>query len=241
VLRGDGLSGDIEDTDPQNTGVAPLDPVARSTGAEGKKTVAVLKQWVAEAEKTLASHAPANGALLRGFATKPAWPQVADVYGVKAAAVAAYPMYRGVASLIGMEAIPVHDSVEEEFQAVAENWDKYDFFYVHIKRIDSFGEDGNWDGKVGLIEEVDRNLPLLMDLGPDVICVTGDHSTPCVMKSHSWHPVPTLLWSRLCRPDSSRSFGETACLGGALGPRLAAPDLMPIVLAHAGRLEKYGA
>jgi 2,3-bisphosphoglycerate-independent phosphoglycerate mutase len=215
--------------------------VARASDASGEKTVALLKQWVTEAEKKLADHGPANGALLRGFAKKPAWPQVADVYGVKAAAVAAYPMYRGVASLIGMEAIPVHDTVEEEFQAVADNWDNYDFFYVHVKKIDSYGEDGNWEGKTGLIEEVDKRLPMLLDLKPDVICVTGDHSTPCIMKSHSWHPVPTLLWSKVCRPDPSQSFGETACLGGGLGPRLAAPDLMPIVLAHAGKFEKYGA
>jgi 2,3-bisphosphoglycerate-independent phosphoglycerate mutase len=239
VLRGQGLSGDLHDTDPHFEGKAPLAPKGLNPGAA--KTVEIVKELVERAQSKLSGHEPANGILLRGFATKPDWPQVKDVYGVRAAAVAAYPMYRGVAKLVGMEALAVHDSVEEELQTVRDRWNDYDFFYVHIKRIDSFGEDGNFEGKKGLIEEVDTHLPILTDLKPDVIAVTGDHSTPCLMKSHSWHPVPTVLWSRLCRPDGVQSFGERACLAGGLGPRLAAPDLMPIILSHAERLDKYGA
>lgn len=239
VLRGSGLSGNVGDTDPQHEGYAPLEPKALSPDAE--KTAKILKDFVAQATKVLAGHQPANGVILRGFDKRPNWPPFKEVFGVRAAAVASYPMYRGLAKLVGMQALPVHGGPEEEFEVVKQAWKDFDFFYVHIKKIDSYGEDGNFEAKKHLIEEVDRHMGILTDLKPDVLAVTGDHSTPAAMKAHSWHPVPTLLWSRICRPDGVREFGERACVAGALGSRFAAVDLMPLMLAHANRLDKYGA
>ncbi len=239
VLRGSGLSGSVGDTDPQHEGYAPLEPKALAPEAE--KTAKILKDFVAQATKVLSGHAPANGVILRGFDKRPNWPPMKEVYGVRAAAVAAYPMYRGLARLVGMQALPVHDGVKEQFNAVKKAWKDFDFFYVHIKKVDSYGEDGNFEARRHLIEEVDRHLGILTDLEPDVIAVTGDHSTPAAMKSHSWHPVPALLWAKVCRPDAVREFGERACMAGGLGCRFPAVDLMPLMLAHAGRLDKYGA
>jgi len=239
VLRGSDLSGAVADTDPQHEGRPALEPKALSPAAE--KTSKILKDFVAQAVKVLAGHSPANGVILRGFDKRPNWPSVKEVYGVRAAAVAAYPMYRGLAKLVGMQALPVHDGVEELFEAVKKAWKDFDFFYIHIKKTDSYGEDGNFEAKAKLIEEVDRSIPMLTGLKPDVIVVTGDHSTPAVMKSHSWHPVPTLLWSRVCRPDGVKEFGERACMAGGLGARFSAVDLIPLMLANAGRLDKYGA
>ncbi len=239
VLRGTGLSGNVADTDPQHEGLTALEPRALSPDAE--KTSKILKDFVAQAVKVLEGHTPANGVILRGFDKRPNWPPMQEVYGVRAAAVAAYPMYRGLAKLVGMQALPVHDSVEEEFNAVKKAWKDFDFFYVHVKKVDSYGEDGNFEAKKHLIEEVDRHMGILTDLKPDVIAVTGDHSTPSAMKAHSWHPVPALLWAKICRTDTVREFGERACMAGGLGSRFAAVDLMPLMLAHAGRLEKYGA
>jgi 2,3-bisphosphoglycerate-independent phosphoglycerate mutase len=239
VLRGTGLSGEVADTDPHFEGKPALEPRALTPAAE--KTSAILKDFVAQAVKVLAPHSPANGLILRGFDKRPNWPPMSEVYGVRAAAVAAYPMYRGLAKLVGMQALPVHDGVEEQFDAVRKAWKDFDFFYVHIKKTDSYGEDGNFEAKKKLIEEVDRCMGRLTDLKPDSLVVTGDHSTPAVMKSHSWHPVPTLLWGKLCRPDTVTEFGERACMAGGLGPRLAAVDILPLMLATANRLDKYGA
>jgi 2,3-bisphosphoglycerate-independent phosphoglycerate mutase len=239
VLRGSGLSGNVADTDPQAEGRAPHEPAALSPDAE--KTAAILKDFASQAVKILAGHSPANGVILRGFDKRPNWPPMKEVYGVRAAAVAAYPMYRGLAKLVGMQALPVHDGVEEQFAAVRNAWKDFDFFYVHIKKVDSYGEDGNFEARRKLIEEVDRFIPMLVDLKPDALAVTGDHSTPAALKAHSWHPVPTLLWAKTCCPDRVKEFGERACMAGALGPRFAAVDLMPLMLAHAGRLDKYGA
>jgi 2,3-bisphosphoglycerate-independent phosphoglycerate mutase len=229
----------VSDTDPQETGVAPLAPQARS--ADAQTTARLVEQFLDEARQRLSGHHPANMVLLRGFSQRPAWPRVERVYGLKAAAIARYPMYRGVARLVGMQTLGPSASVEEEFDVLAQHWDAYDFFFVHIKRIDSAGEDGDLKRKVALIEQADAQLPRILDLGPDVLLVTGDHSTPAKMRSHSWHPVPVMLWSENCRPDGVQTFGERACLRGGLGPRIPAADLMPLALAHAGRLKKFGA
>lgn len=243
VLRGDGLSGDLEDTDPQEVGTEPLSPKPHSSEAE--KTVQLVEQFLEQARRELADHHPANMVLLRGFAKKPDWPLVRDVYGLRAAAIAAYPMYRGVSRLVGMDALDAGDDLEEQMDTLDAHWADYDFFYIHVKKTDSAGEDGDFEEKVAQIEKADTYLPRILDRNPDVLFITGDHSTPCRMKYHSWHPVPVLLWSEVCRPDpvgrSGETFGETACLGGGLGRRLPAVDLMPLALAHAGRLEKYGA
>ncbi|MHA2429022.1 MAG: 2,3-bisphosphoglycerate-independent phosphoglycerate mutase [Candidatus Hermodarchaeia archaeon] len=240
VMRGQSLDDNIADTDPQRTGVPSLPVTATHPAAE--KTAAYFQEWVNQAQSILSDQPKANGVTLRGFATNPALPQYKDIFGLKAGCVAVYPMYRGVAHLVGMEVIQFPgESPEEEFQTVAENWQNYDFFFVHIKKTDSMGEDGNFDGKVKVIESVDKALPDLLNLEPDVLIITGDHSTPARMKSHSWHPVPLLLWApETCLPDTQSLFGERTCAQGGLGTILAT-EVMPLALAHAGRLTKYGA
>lgn len=239
VLRGEGLSGDVADTDPQDVGEKPLQPRARNPEAE--KTAKLVSRFLDQVREILADEHPANFVLLRGFAQRPDWPMVNDVFGLRALAIAAYPMYRGVAKLVGMDAIQAGDSLEEEFDLLEQKWNDYDFFFVHVKKVDSYGEDGDFDKKVHLIEEVDKFIPRLRESGPDVIVVTGDHSTPAKMKYHGFQPVPVMLWSQVCRPDEVNSFGERACMRGGLGPRIPGSSLMPIALANAGRLEKFGA
>jgi 2,3-bisphosphoglycerate-independent phosphoglycerate mutase len=240
VLRGEGLSGEIHDTDPQRTGAAPLAAVAYKPAAE--RTAQLANQWIAEAARILTPHPPANMLTLRGFAVDPNLPKFPTVYKMRSAAVAVYPMYKGVARLVGMDIVPVvgGESPADEFGTVRQNWDKYDFFFVHIKKTDSSGEDGNFDAKVHVIETVDEALPALLDLKPDVLIVTGDHSTPALLKSHSWHPLPILLSARTARGGKVTAFGETACLGGSLG-HMRHVDIMPLAMAHALRLTKFGA
>jgi 2,3-bisphosphoglycerate-independent phosphoglycerate mutase len=241
VLRGEGLNGEIADTDPQKTGVPPLPVEALDPAAE--KTAGLVTQWLEEARKRLKGHEPANMCTLRGFAMEPGLPKYADVYKLKAACVAVYPMYKGVAQLVGMDIIETgaHDTTEDEFEKVAEIWVDYDFIFCHIKYTDSRGEDGDFDAKMKVIEGVDAALPILLDLKPDVFIVTGDHSTPATYKAHSWHPVPTLLWAPGTHmTDRAQAFGERECISGALG-QFPATDLMPLALAHAKRLEKFGA
>lgn len=239
VLRGAGLSGEIHDTDPQQTGVAPLSAVAYDPAAE--RTAELVNQWIAEAASILADHPPANMLTLRGFAVDPNLPKFPDVYKLRAASVAVYPMYKGVSRLVGMEILPVNgDSPADEFATVRRHWNDYDFFFVHIKKTDSTGEDGNFDAKVHVIETVDEALPALLGLEPDVLVVTGDHSTPALLKSHSWHPLPILISARSGRSDPVTAFGETACLRGSLG-HIRHVDIMPLAMAYALRLTKYGA
>jgi 2,3-bisphosphoglycerate-independent phosphoglycerate mutase len=239
VLRGQGLGGVIHDTDPQQTGVAPLQAVAYDPAAE--RTAELANRWIWEAAQILADHPPANMLTLRGFAVDPNLPRFSDVYKLRAAAVAVYPMYKGVSRLVGMDVLPVNgDSPADEFETVRQAWNEYDFFFVHIKKTDSTGEDGNFEAKAQVIEKVDKALPALLDLEPDVLIVTGDHSTPALLKSHSWHPLPILLSARTGRRDPVTTFGETACLGGSLG-HIRHVDIMPLAMAHALRLTKYGA
>ena len=241
VVRGEGLNDAVLDTDPQATGVPPLP--ARAESPAGERTAAILNQWIAGALERLKGQEPANGITLRGVASDPALPKYRDVYKLKAACVAVYPMYKGVSQLVGMDIIPtdMHDTVQDEFNKVAEIWNDYDFVFCHVKYTDSRGEDGNFDGKVAVIEEVDRALPTLLGLNPDVLIITGDHSTPAKLRSHSWHPVPLLLHApETAMPDSAVAFGERECMTGALG-QFPAADLMQLALAHAKRFVKYGA
>lgn len=239
VLRGEGLSDEINDTDPQETGKKPEEPKALSQAAE--KTARLVSEFVEKAAEKLADHAPANGLLLRGFAQRPGWPTFEEAFGLRSAAIASYPMYRGVAKLLGMDPLDGPASLAEKCAVAREHWDDYDFFFIHKKNVDSRGEDGDFDAKVRAIEEADAELDALVDLDPDVVIVTGDHSTPAQLKYHSWHPVPVLLWSEHCRADTVETFGERTCLGGGLGARLPAIDLMPLALANALRLDKFGA
>jgi 2,3-bisphosphoglycerate-independent phosphoglycerate mutase len=240
VFRGEGLSAEVTETDPQRTGAAPL-PV-RPLAAHASRTAELINQWVGEAHKLLASDRPANMITLRGFSGDPRLPKFGDIFKVRPACIAAYPMYRGVAKLVGMTTIPFEgDSPADEFAAVARVWNEYDYFFVHIKPTDSRGEDGNFEAKVKAIEAVDQALPGLLKLAPDVLVVTGDHSTPAMMKTHSFHPCPVLLWApATVRPDEDSSFGERVCMRGGLGT-FPASEIMPLMMAHANRLAKYGA
>ena len=239
VLRGEGLSGGLTETDPQQLGVPP-----RSVEAlipEAQRTAELFNQWIAQAREMLADQRPANMVLLRGPDRTPQLPSMAEVYGLRAAAIATYPMYRGVATLVGMEILETGETLEEEVETLKTHWAEYDFFFFHVKKTDSAGEDGDFAGKASVIEHVDEAVvPAITSLQPDVLVVTGDHSTPALLKSHSWHPVPTLLHSRYCRPDEVRAFGERACMRGGLGV-FPATDLMPLAMANALRLAKFGA
>ncbi|QDG54741.1 2,3-bisphosphoglycerate-independent phosphoglycerate mutase [Persicimonas caeni] len=239
VLRGEGLSDEINDTDPQETGKKPEEPVPATEAAQ--KTSRLVKEFLNQAAEKLADHAPANMLLLRGFAQRPGWPTFQEAFGLRSAAIASYPMYRGVAKLLGMDTLEGPASIEEKAAVAREHWDDYDFFFIHKKSVDSRGEDGDFEAKVRAIEEADAQLQALLDLEPDVVIVTGDHSTPAQLAYHSWHPVPVLLWSEQCRTDGVETFGERDCLRGGLGARLPAVDLMPLALANALRLDKFGA
>jgi len=239
VFRGENLSGKIKDTDPQEIGKKPLDPIVLDSSAD--HTAGLVSQFISQAHMILKDEHPANMVLLRGFSQKPSWPLMNECFGLKSAAIAAYPMYRGVAKLIGMEVLETGQSIDEEFDTLEQYWDEYDYFYLHIKKTDSYGEDGDFEKKKAVIEEVDRQIPRLRALHPDVIVVTGDHSTPSKLKMHSWHPVPVLLWSKDCRKDSVDQFGERACILGGLGTRFPADDLIALALANSNRLEKFGA
>jgi 2,3-bisphosphoglycerate-independent phosphoglycerate mutase len=195
---------------------------------------------VGEAKRVLASEHPANMVLLRGFSKYPRLPRLTEIYGVRAAVIAVYPMYRGLAKLVGMQAVKTGDTVADEFAALESVNADFDFFFVHVKKTDSAGEDGDFDRKVSIIEDVDAGLPRLLALKPDVLMVTGDHSTPAALKAHSWHPVPVLLCSRWCRPDGAPRFTERECRTGSIG-HVRAAELMPLVMAHAERLTKFGA
>ncbi|MBD3305998.1 hypothetical protein GF339_06410 [candidate division KSB3 bacterium] len=178
--------------------------------------------------------------LLRGFAKFHPYKTMEERYGLKCLAIANYPMYRGIANILGMDLHSITADIKTEFEAVRENFEQYDFFFVHVKYTDSRGEDGDFDAKVKVIEEVDGLLPILTDLQPDVMTITADHSTPAVLRAHSWHPVPVLLNAKYARVDEVREFNELACITGSLG-RQPMVNLMPLVLANALRLQKYGA
>jgi 2,3-bisphosphoglycerate-independent phosphoglycerate mutase len=238
VFRGEGLGGSVADTDPQKTGVPPLEPAADDY--DSQRTAEVAKQFLTQARELLAGESKANGLTMRGFAVKPDLPTYEEVYGLRAAAIAVYPMYKGLAGLVGMEMVGEPGTLDEEIDVLEQAFGQYDFFFVHFKYTDSRGEDGDFPAKVEMTEQFDAIVPRVEALNPDVLIVTGDHSTPASLRSHSWHPVPTLLVADTCRPDGCQQFGEKAALCGGLG-HFEAIYLMPLALAHAGRLGKYGA
>ncbi len=244
ILRGEGLGEKITDTDPQKTGVAPLKSHAHDTGdTAADKAAGVLNKLTAQLQEVLKDEPQINGALFRGISERPKFPSLTDIYKLKPACVASYPMYKGVASLVGMDVLDVQgegDAPEGKVAALQANWDKYDFFYLHFKKTDSTGEDGDFHEKSHKVEIFDELLPELLALKPDVILITGDHSTPAVMKAHSWHPVPVLLHGPVMRNDVGQRFTEDEALKGALGT-LKGNDLMTLAMAHAGKLQKYGA
>lgn len=238
VFRGPGLSGAVADTDPQTTGVPPLAP--QPLAATAARTAEVAAEFVRRSQQILADEPQANGMVLRGFASRPALPSYEELYGLRAAAIAVYPMYKGLARLVGMTLVGEATTLSEQLDILASCWNDYDFFFLHFKYTDSTGEDGAFAAKVKRIEELDAAIPRIEALSPDVLIVTGDHSTPSRLKGHSWHPVPTLLAADTCRPDGLDGFSERACLRGGLGI-FPAKHLMLLAMAHALRLGKYGA
>ncbi|MGD0516688.1 MAG: 2,3-bisphosphoglycerate-independent phosphoglycerate mutase [Thermoguttaceae bacterium] len=238
IFRGEGLHGNVADTDPQKTGVPPLDPVAADL--QNQRTADVARQFIAQARAILIDQPKANGLTMRGFSAAPHIPTYEQVYGLKPAAIAVYPMYKGLAQLVGMDIVGKPNTLAEEIDVLEQAWNDYDFFFVHFKYTDSRGEDGNFPEKVKMIEQFDSIVPRVMKLKPKVLIVTGDHSTPARLAGHSWHPVPTLLVSDTCRPDGQQAFGERNALMGGLG-QFEAVYLMPLALAHAEKLGKFGA
>jgi len=238
VFRAAGLKGDLHDTDPQATGVPPLQPKASKPGSE--RTAEVTAEFVVQAQRLLAGEKKANGLTLRGFSARPHLASYDEVYGLKAAAIAVYPMYKGLARLVGMQIVGKAQTLAEQIDVLEQHWKQFDFFFIHFKYTDSTGEDGTFDAKVKKIEELDAAIPRLTRLKPDVLIVTGDHSTPSFLKSHSWHPVPTVLVAPACRTDGCQVFSESESLRGGLG-QFEAKYLMSLALANAGRLGKFGA
>jgi 2,3-bisphosphoglycerate-independent phosphoglycerate mutase len=238
VFRGKELVPEVSDSDPQQVGVVPR--VVTALNPQADRMSAIANRFIAQAKTILAKHHPANMVLLRGFSRRPSLPTMPEVYKLKPAAIASYPMYRGLARLVGMQVLETGTSITEEFATLEQNYNDYDFFFLHIKGGDSAGEDGDFDRKVKVIEEVDGALSILTSLEPNVIVVTGDHSTPALLKGHSWHPVPILIYSKWCRPDRVGGFSELACILGGLG-RLPATQVMPLAMANALKLTKFGA
>ena len=239
VMRAPGLGDALTETDPQRTGVPALPVCALQPDSE--KSACLANQFIERASGLLAGKQSANMILLRGFSRYPCMPTYPELFGLRAAAIAVNGMYRGVAKLVGMQALDIQgDTLADEFTALEENWNDFDFFFLHVKKTDTAGEEGNFERKVSVIEEVDALLPRLMALKPDVVIVSGDHSSPAVLRSHSWHPVPTLLYAKFVRSDGIAEFGERACARGSLGI-LPAKDVMPIALANAQRITKLGA
>ena len=242
VLRPEGsagaLSAKLADTDPQRAGTAPLAP--RALASEAEAAAELVQRFVAAAQERLEGRQPANGLMLRGFARQPTLPCLPDVSGLRAGAVAGYPMYRGLAKLVGMTVLPTGPTFDDEIETLREHWDGFDFFFLHYKAADTAGEDGDFEAKSAALEAFDKAVPKLQELAPDVLMVAGDHSTPSVLAGHSWHPVPFLLHSQWTRRDEADAFNEEACLRGSLGT-FRATEVLPLAMAHAQRFAKYGA
>jgi 2,3-bisphosphoglycerate-independent phosphoglycerate mutase len=240
VFRAEGLSDALSDSDPQRTGLEPL-PVEPTdgTGDGAKKSAELANAFIEKANEILADHHPANTVLLRGFGMHPALPRFVEVYKLRAAAIAGYPMYKGLARLAGMEVLKEGEGIAGEFETLKHNWDAFDFFFIHVKATDAAGEDGDFERKSAVIEEADALIPELLDLSSAALAVTGDHATPAKMESHSWHGVPFLLSSEYTLP-TSESFGERACAGGSLGV-FPAEEIMGLLMGHALKLYRYGA
>ena len=236
-LRGDGLSELVTETDPQVTGAKALD--VKALKPEGQKTADIVNEFVKQASQLMSEEERANMLLLRGFAQMPMLPPMGDVYRLDPAAIAAYPMYRGLATVAGMNVIPTGKNFADEVDTLRANWDKHDFFFIHYKPADAAGENGDFDAKVQCLEELDPFIPEILALEPDVLMVAGDHATPAIMAAHSWHPVPFMLHSKLTQGQGVLTFDEKACAQGAIGS-IPATSVMVMGLSHAGKMTKYG-
>jgi 2,3-bisphosphoglycerate-independent phosphoglycerate mutase len=239
VFRGEGLSDSLADSDPQRVGLEPLPVKPTDRSPEAERSAALANAFVEQANEILRNQHPANTVLMRGFGMHPALPSFEEIYELDAAAIASYPMYKGLARLAGMELLKEGEGIAGEFETLRENWDHHDFFFLHVKPTDAAGEDGDFGRKSAVIEEVDAQIPDLLDIGPDALAVTGDHATPAKLKSHSWHGVPFLLSSPYTLP-TAENFGERACAGGTLGA-FPAEEIMGLLMGHALKLNRYGA
>ena len=241
IFRGKGLEGPLTDADPNREG-API-PVVKPTDPKSlkqKKAATLIAEFYKVALPLLAKKKPANGFLLRGIAHQPAIPTIQDRYGLRAACLAVYPMYKGLAQLVGMKKIEGPQTIAEQFERYVAEFDNYDYFFIHYKYTDMYGEDGNFDAKKKAIEDFDAALPIFLKKKPDVIAITGDHSTPCAVKGHSWHPQPVLLHSAFSGSDKLERFTETGANLGSLGV-LEAKFLMRLMQANAKMFDKFGA
>ena len=242
TLRGEDLSSELTDSDPQQMGLAPKKIEALSPQA--RRTAEIANEFVSQARGLLRSRVAnipsANMVIMRGFSQRPDIPSLPEIYKLKPAAIAVYPMYRGLARLVGMEVLLAGDNIADQLESLQQHYKDYDFFFIHFKSTDSRGEDGDFDAKVHAIEELDNALPTLLNLNPDVLIVTGDHSTPANLAMHSWHPVPFMLRSKWCFPDNVTEFSEKDCLAGGMG-RFPAVEIMPLAMANALKLDKFGA
>jgi 2,3-bisphosphoglycerate-independent phosphoglycerate mutase len=238
ILRGKDLSPELADSDPQQLGLAPKKIEALSPQAQ--KTAEIANEFVSQARSRLQHEPSANMVLLRGFSRRPNIPSMPEIYKLKPAAIATYPMYRGLARLVGMQILSGGESITEQLNNLRRYYADYDFFFVHFKTTDARGEDGDFQAKVQAIEELDNALPSLLSLDPEVLIITGDHSTPATLAAHSWHSVPFMLKSKWCRPDNVAEFSERACLAGGMG-RFPATEIMPLAMANALKLDKFGA
>lgn len=239
VMHGNGLGSNVTETDPLKTNALPLE--ARALDSDSEKTATLVNKFLAIVSEKLKDLSPANMITLRGFAQLPKIPSFQERYGLNAAAIAVNGMYKGVSRMVGMSVLPVNgETPADEFSTLEKFWGDHDFFYLHIKKTDTAGEDGDFWRKVRAIEEVDALIPRLTALNPDVIIIGGDHSSPAVLKFHSWHPVPLMIYGKHVRADCISEFGERACTRGSLGV-IPAKEIMPLALANAGRFAKYGA
>jgi 2,3-bisphosphoglycerate-independent phosphoglycerate mutase len=238
LLDGEALSDKVADTDPQTTGVPPLK--ASATAAAGEATAALANRVIGVMEAAIGDEPRANRVLTRGFSNRPDLPSLSELHQARFGAFAGYPLYRGVAAACGMEIVPCGKTLDEILETVVEAWHRFDFFFLHVKQTDQAGEDGSLPTKAEVLEQVDRALPKLIDLGAEVIAVTADHSTPAPLAAHSWHPVPLLIHSDRCFVDDVSRFDEQAVTAGHLGT-LRSTELMPMLLANAGKLAKFGA
>ncbi|MGE3312977.1 MAG: 2,3-bisphosphoglycerate-independent phosphoglycerate mutase [Limisphaerales bacterium] len=241
VFRGTGLEGPLSDTDPGREGqpIAEAKP-ANAKSAKQKKTAAVIAEFYKKALPLLAAQQPANAFLLRGIAHQPHIPTFEERYGLRAAALAVYPMYKGLSQLVGMTKIEGPQSISEQFRRYLDIHSQHDFFFIHFKYTDKAGEDGDFEAKVRAIEDFDAALPILMEKKPDVLAITGDHSTPCALKGHSWHPQPVLLHSCYSGWDKLDRFTETGANLGSLGV-FEAKYLIRLMQANAQMFAKFGA
>jgi 2,3-bisphosphoglycerate-independent phosphoglycerate mutase len=238
VMRGANLDPGLSDTDPQALNLSPREVLP--LWPAGRHSASALNEFITLARGKLKDSYPANMFLLRGFSAQPDFPKMPEIYKLRCGAIASYPMYRGLAKVVGMDVLQTGGTLADELETLEQHYREYDYFFLHVKGADAAGEDGDFIRKVKVFEEVDRTLPRLLSLHPDVVAFAGDHSTPATLSGHSWHEVPLLISSKYCRPDKFPKFGESFCGHGSLG-RLPSTGLMPLLMAHALKFKKYGA